>query len=196
VKFILLEEIAEYRANKLEARIGQMRSLSKLQRPDQTIDAAERVLASDKVTRETQQEAYLMIARSALYKNDLEMAEEYFTKTDEVAENIMSAEAKYNLAYLEFRNGNYEQTEQMIFDYINPLTPYDYWLAKIFILLADNYLVMENIFQARHTLQSIVDNYQGEELRQIAINKLAEIDRQEAMLNEQSTQDTLEVDFQ
>lgn len=194
-KFILLEEIAEYRANKLEARIGQMRTLHELQRPDQTIDAAERVLNSEKIDRETEQEAYLMIARSALYKNDLEMAEEFFRKTDNVGENIMMAEAKYNLAYLEFRKGNYQETEQIIFDYINPLTPYDYWLAKLFLLLADNYLVMENTFQARHTLQSIVDNYQGEELRGIAINKLAEIERQEAMLNEDDTQDTLEVEF-
>ncbi len=194
-KYILLEEIAEYRSNILEAKIGQMRSLNNLERPDQTIEVAYKVLDSDKVSNEIIQEANLMIARSALMNNNLDMAKEYFVKTNEMSENVLSAEAKYNIAYIEFRKGNYTETEKIIFDFINPLTSYDYWLAKIFILLADNYLELENIFQARHTLQSIIDNYKGEELREIAIQKLEEINQQEALLNEQNTNDTLEVEF-
>lgn len=123
------------------------------------------------------------------------MAKEYFENTNQMSENVLSAEAKYNIAYIEFRKGNYTETEKIIFDFINPLTSYDYWLAKIFILLADNYLELENIFQAKHTLQSIIDNYQGEELREIAIRKMEQINQQEALLNEQNTNDTLEVEF-
>ncbi len=194
-KYTLLEEIAEYRSNILEARIGQMRSLNKLERPDQTIEIAHKVLDSDKASNEVIQEANLMIARSALAKNNLDMAKEYFENTNQMSENVLSAEAKYNIAYIEFRKGNYTETEKIIFDYINPLTSYDYWLAKIFILLADNYLELENVFQAKHTLQSIIDNYQGEELREIAIQKMEQINQQEQLLNEQNTNDTLEVEF-
>jgi len=43
-------------------------------------------------------------------------------------------------------------------------------------LLADNYTQKGNLFQARHTLQSIIDNYDGPELASVARKKLEEIE--------------------
>lgn len=193
--YLLLEEIAEFPSNIQEAKTGQMRALDKLQRHQETIDIAEEVLENDKISREIKQEANLLIARAALEQNNLDMAQNYFRETNQIAENTMAAEAKYHLAYIEFRKGNYEQCEKLIFEYINSLASYDYWLARIFILLADNYLVQDNIFQARHTLQSIIENYDGEELRNIAIQKLADIDREEQQRMQEGSPDTLEIDF-
>ena len=193
--YIMLEEIAEFPNNIQEAKTGQMRSLDKLQRYQKTIDVARRVLENDKISREIRQEANLLIARAALGQNNLDMAKDYYTQTNQIAENIMAAEAKYYLAYIEFRKGNYARCEKLIFDYINTLASYDYWLAKTFILLSDNYLVQDNIFQARHTLQSIIENYDGEELRSIALKKLADIDREEQQRMQEGSPDTLEIDF-
>jgi len=193
--YILLEQIAEFPSNVQEAQIGQMRSLDKLGRNPQTITVAQKVLGNDKISREVRQEANLLIARAHLGQNNLDQARQYYNETNKIAENSMAAEAKYHLALIEFRKGNYTQTEKLIFDYLNHLAAYDYWLARIFILLADNYLVQDNIFQARHTLQSIIENYQGEDLRNIAIEKLAAIDRQEELKRQERTPDTLEIDF-
>jgi TolA-binding protein len=190
-----LEEIAEFRSNKLDAQIGQMRALNKLERTDETIEAAQKVLQADKLSQEVAQEAYLLIARAAMKKNNLDLAEENFRKTNSVAENVMAAEAKYNLALIEFKKGNYEKCEELIFDYIDYLTPYEYWLAKIFILLADNYLELDNVFQARSTLESIIENYDGEDLRSEAIQKLREIERQERERDDRDDSDPLEIDF-
>jgi len=51
----------------------------------------------------------------------------------------------------------------------------DYWVAKGFILLADVYMKKGNAFQAKQTLQSIIDNYEGEDLKNLAGTKLAAI---------------------
>jgi hypothetical protein len=40
---------------------------------------------------------------------------------------------------------------------------YDYWLAKSFILLADNYVKLKDNFQAKATLQSVLDNYKADD---------------------------------
>ena len=40
----------------------------------------------------------------------------------------------------------------------------DYWLAKSFILWADIYYKAGNKLQAKQTLQSIIENYDGEDL--------------------------------
>jgi hypothetical protein len=43
------------------------------------------------------------------------------------------------------------------------LSGHPYWLVKSFILLADVYAEQDNLFQAKATLQSIVDNYNGDQ---------------------------------
>jgi TolA-binding protein len=56
---------------------------------------------------------------------------------------------------------------------------YDYWYAKSFILLADCYAKTGDYFQAKSTLQSIIDKYEGAELVQIAKDKLKAIQEME-----------------
>jgi TolA-binding protein len=56
---------------------------------------------------------------------------------------------------------------------------YEYWLAKSYILLADIYAANDNIFQARETLKSIIENYSGDDLKQIAIQKLQKLESKE-----------------
>ena len=56
-----------------------------------------------------------------------------------------------------------------------------YWLVKSFILLADIYAEKGNLFQAKATLQSIVDNYKGDQkLMDEASQKLALVKKAEA----------------
>ena len=49
---------------------------------------------------------------------------------------------------------------------------YDKWIARGFILLADNYFVTGNPFEAKQTLQAVIDNYKGTDLVEIAYAKL------------------------
>ena len=44
----------------------------------------------------------------------------------------------------------------------NKYSSYEYWIAKTFILIADNYYAQGNSFQAKATLESIVQNYDGD----------------------------------
>ena len=73
---------------------------------------------------------------------------------------------------------------------------YEYWSVKSYILLGDIYADKGNTFQAKHTYLSIVDNYEGEELRMVALNKynaiLAAEEAQQKML--QQRQDKLQDD--
>jgi TolA-binding protein len=173
--FRRLEEIADLPANRLEAQIGQIRALFHLQQFRDCLGLATTLAANARATQELQQEAHLLAGKSAMQLNQPVQARNSLRSAMNLLNNEMAAEAMYNLALIEFQLTNFQQTERMIFDFVNRMSAYDYWLAKTFILLADTYLAMGNLFQARHTLQSIIDNYQGPELRAIAIQKLDEI---------------------
>ncbi|MEG2337087.1 MAG: hypothetical protein RSC04_05045, partial [Bacteroidales bacterium] len=55
----------------------------------------------------------------------------------------------------------------------------DYYLAKTYILWADIYEGRGNLLQARQTLQSIIDNYEGADLIALAKEKIAAIQAKE-----------------
>jgi hypothetical protein len=57
---------------------------------------------------------------------------------------------------------------------------YEYWVAKAFILLSDNYVAQKDYFQAKATLQSIIDEYSKDDLKIIALEKLKKIEEDEA----------------
>ena len=192
--FISLEEIAEFRANVLEARIGKMRSLHRLGRSGEAIAASQMVKDTDKIPQEILQESHLVSGLAAMGMQNHDLARSELRLAAEIADNRMAAEAMYNLVLIEFRLGDYEKSESMVFDFVGKLSAHDYWLAKTFLLLADVYMETGDDFQARHTLQSIIDNYEGEDLKSQAEAKLQVlIDREQG--EQPGEQEPIEVDF-
>ena len=58
-----------------------------------------------------------------------------------------------------YNDKQYAVAEHEIFDFVAQKTSQEFWLAKAFILLSDVYIQKNDKFQAKHTLQSIIDNY-------------------------------------
>ncbi len=190
-----LEEVAEVRNNLLVARKGTMRCLVHMERHQEAMEAANAVLNTDKLSQEEEQEALLVRGLSALSVQQTAVARESLQQVVEIAENRRAAEAMYNLALITFRQGNYEEAEEQIFEYINKLSAYDHWLAKTFLLLADLYIETDNTFQAKHTLESIIENVEDDDLRIKAENKLEFILEQERMMERRQEKDTIEIEL-
>ena len=72
------------------------------------------------------------------------------------------AEAKYLVSEIYFRQNNIQKAEDEILDFISKNTPYQFWLGKSFLLLADIYLSKGDLFQAKHTLKSMIENYNSD----------------------------------
>jgi len=69
------------------------------------------------------------------------------------------AEARFLLADLLYRTHKVDEAEKRINEFIEMSSPHHFWLGKSFILLADIFVDKKDLFQARYTLQSVVDNY-------------------------------------
>ncbi len=69
------------------------------------------------------------------------------------------AEARYRVIEAEYKAGNLQKAENMVYEFSDSKTPQNYWLAKAFLLLGDIYMSREDVFQARATYQSVADGY-------------------------------------
>ena len=193
-KYIRLEQNADNRLYMQQSRTGQMRCYNKLQEHQQAHRVASRIVREKQHPEEILIEAYLVLGRSALGLDSLSGATRWFSRVLEKTRNEMAAEAKYRIARIHYIQMNYDVAEKEIFELINDIPSYDYWIAKAFILLADVYVQTDNTFQAKHTLQSIIDNYEGDdELIDISRQKLREIAEMERIMEEQRAKEEIEL---
>jgi TolA-binding protein len=82
-----------------------------------------------------------------------------------------------------YNNGEIQKAEEEIMDFISRGTPYQFWLGKAFLVLADIYVDRGDDFQAKHTLRSLLENYNADNdgVKQRAREKLAAIEAREEM---------------
>ncbi len=155
-----LENQAEVKSNLLIARKGQMQAAFNQKKYSDAIEAARRVLITDKVAEEDQRMAHMIMGKSYQAQNLLDPALVQFRILALDVKNTEGAESKYRVAQILDEQGKPDEAEQTINEFINTGTPHQYWLAKAFILLSDIYLSKNDNFQAKATLQSVIDNYE------------------------------------
>lgn len=182
MKYLMLEEVAERSENLLEARIGLMRSNFELQDFETADEYVQKVLRSDRVEQLLKDEARLISAKCALGLDNRKEALIRFQEVARTTKNVFGAEAMYNVANIQLLNEDVDQSQATIFDMVNRFSGYQFWLGKAFILLADTYMKQNDLFQARLTLQNVVENYDGV-VKNEAEDKLRQLEKFEAFSN-------------
>jgi len=174
-----LARITENQGMRVEGNDGAMRSAYLMEKYKEASDYANQLLKTEKVSEEQIVFAHYILAKSAIELKDMATAEKEFGITDELTSGELGAESKYQLALIHFQRNELDQSENLIYQIPEQYADFDYWIAKGFILLSDIYLARDNSFQAEQTLQSIIDNYPREDLKNVAKQKLEEIKNQE-----------------
>jgi TolA-binding protein len=126
-------------------------------------------------------------------KGDYENAKDEFLNTLNTARDEFGAEAKYRLGEIFFLTKQYVQCKETLFGLIADFESYDEWVGKSFLLLADNYMAMGETFQAKETLQSLIDNnFPLQFIRDTAKDKLKSIQDAELKEKQKIQADTLD----
>ncbi len=158
-----LEIASEYKANYGFAVNNLMIAYSQMGMPDDVLNYVTIVRAFDKASAEDKYRAGLYAGKAYLAKGDTTTATKEFSEISTKTSTAVGAEAKYNVALLQYLKGDFKTSQKTAFELINKMPSHDYWVAKSFILLADNYIALKDNFQAKSTLQSIISNYEGDD---------------------------------
>jgi TolA-binding protein len=156
-----LETNSEYKADYSFAINNLLLCYAQMKMPDDALKYAKLVRDYEKSSQEDKFKTGLYSGIAYLQKGDTTSAVKEFEYTVTNTKTIAAAEAKYNIANIEYQKGRYKASQKTCFDLVKELPNYDYWVAKTYILLADDYVAMKDNFQAKATLQSIIDNYKG-----------------------------------
>jgi tetratricopeptide (TPR) repeat protein len=179
--YAALERIAGNKDNLQLSLLGQLRAAMIMNKMDTATQVSFRYVNSGIATKEGLSDAKLNIARFYMVRNKPDSAWadfQYLLKENK--EKAIGAEANYNIALIQYLRKDYKSSTKTIFELNDNFGNYEYWVAKAFILLADNYVAQKDYFQAKATLQSIIDEYSKDDLKIIALEKLKKIEEDEA----------------
>lgn len=154
-----LEKVAGSSENLLIALKGQLRSSYQAGDAQKTINAASKIMSSSKIPEELVREATFMSAKANYSLNNFEDALKDFRKVATEVTSVEGAESKYRVAELLYKKGQTAESEKVISEFIDQSTPHQFWMARMFLLLADISIKKGDLLQARATLQSLKDYY-------------------------------------
>jgi TolA-binding protein len=170
-----LQMAADNARNKLEeveAVKGLMLANLETKQFEKAIISADRLLSLDGVVPESTPTALLTKAKSQRALNQKNQAETTLISLVNEYNTVQGAEGLYWLAFSFQENGDYARSNDTIFDFSSAFADHDYWYGRLFLLLAENYEKTGETFQAKATLESIVDNSANSEIKSMAQAKL------------------------
>jgi TolA-binding protein len=186
IYFSALERIASNRDNLQVALLGQMRTCAFQNKQDSAAIASMRYLSSGVALKEGIIEAHTYAGRYYMSHWQWDSAVISFQAVLKETKNIYGAEAKYSIAYIQYQKKEYKSAQKTIFELNDKFNAFDVWVAKAFVLLADTYIQQNDLFQAKATLQSLIDNYDGKEIIDQCKSRLAIIEDLESKQKSES----------
>jgi tetratricopeptide (TPR) repeat protein len=128
---------------------------------DETLKYANLLKNYDRASEEELAIGHLYAARALLRKGEVAPARKELQLAVLKSQTVIGAEARYRVGQLQYEAKEFDPAMESAFDVINNMSSHDYWVAKSFILLADVYAAKGDAFQAKSTLESVIENYEG-----------------------------------
>lgn len=176
-----LLNITENQQIMTEATEGCMKSYYFDKEYNKAIEKANNLIAIQDINVNQKKQANYILGKSFFDKNDYDEALKYFNICSNIDNTEIGAECAYLSSICLYNNKQYDEAEEKVFFASDKFGNYINWTARSFIVLSDVYVAKDNIFQAKETLKSVIENYpkddeNHEEIIKYAQEKLNNID--------------------
>lgn len=158
----LLDSVASSNSLKREAIVRLMFGFENSD-SELAVRYANRVLQSDKLNNRLISRSKIIIAREDYKSGNFARSSDLCDEIASLTKNKDGSEAMYMKSYFSFLNDDFIKTEELVFQLAEEYSS-NHWIAKGFILLSDVYVKQNNNYQAKATLESIIENHDGEDV--------------------------------
>ena len=190
-----LEKIAVSKRQENDAWTGLLEAYFKLGEYAKMRTYANNIITKGNISQDQVNKAQLYLGKSSYLEGDYNKAIDDFLSTINTAKNKYGAEAQYLLGKIFYQQGNYQESLTTLFEFNENFSDFDDWLGKAFLLIADNYIALGELFQAKATVNSIIEYSEVKEVIEEAKTKLAFIEAKEDELRQQEiASDTTKMD--
>jgi len=151
---------------------------------EEALTYAEKVLRSTSIDNKIKSDAHIIIARSAIKTGNEAKAKSAYANVERVATGETAAEALYYNAYYKHKDGQHEASNTTVQKLAKDFSGYKYYSAKGLVLMAKNFYVLDDAFQATYILESVIQNFpEFDDVVTEAKAELSKIKAEEAKTN-------------
>lgn len=168
-------ENARTKIEEYESYNGLMESFFLVDSYDSAIFYAERVMQLGEVNPDATPKSLLVKGKSLQATGRFDQAKGVYEGLYSDFTTVQGAEGLYLLALILHDEGRFNESNVLVFDHSQRFGAYDFWYGKQFILLAKNYIKLNEAFQAKATLESVVENSTNELVKEEANQLLRSI---------------------
>ena len=172
--------ITENQKVKMQALEGVAECCYKMNDYDAAIERSNRLAAMPDIGQNRKNLVNYIVGMSLYKKNEYSTALPKLLECSKKDRTERGAEAAYHVVLANYKLGNLTETEDRVFYISDNFSSFSYYVAMSFITLSDVYVAKGNVFQAKATLQSIIENYPGGEPKTLAQQRLAAIEKEES----------------
>jgi len=191
--FRKMERLATNKKEQFTAWSGMMESYYLLAQYDSVNTYANIILEKGNINAGAQNKASLFLGKAAMARGNYDLAKDEFINTLNTARDEYGAEARYRLGEIFFLTKQYDMCYKTLVGIDADFGAYEEWVGLSFLLLADNFVAMNNAFQAKATLQSLIDRFPLQHIKDAAKEKLKKIEAGEVAEKQKQIQaDTLD----
>ncbi|HLO81538.1 MAG TPA: tetratricopeptide repeat protein [Chitinophagaceae bacterium] len=173
--FITLKSVSSNRESRLDAMRGLLRSQYQLKKWEEGEQNANELLNEKSISTDDKVLASMMLGKLDQSKAQFAEAIQQYRNVVNLSKAAYAAEARYEIAASYLMLDDLKNAEKAAFETINKSGSYDFWITKAYILLGDIFYRQKDYFNAKATLQSVVENSKITELKNEAQEKLAKV---------------------
>ena len=171
-----LLEKATSKKDQSNALMGLMKSYFLTNDYANTGKMADELIAQGNASLNAYNSALLYKGKATYAAGNLDQALAELSATVGSATDANGAEAQYLVGKIHYEQKKYKESLNDLFKVSSNYSGYEYWLGKAFILIADNYTATNELFQAKATLNSVIENSPNQEIVAEAKAKLATLE--------------------
>jgi TolA-binding protein len=175
--FRFLLASARNKKDQLTAYTGLMNAHFALGNADSTLIAADWIEKNGNSSPTLQNKAILLKGKTYVQANKPDKAEDAFLQLINLAQDETAAEAQYLIGELLYKKKNYKQSLETLFTLNKKFGNFETWRDKAFLLITEDYVGLNELFQAKATLQSIIENAENKATIEIAKKRLEELEK-------------------
>ena len=177
--FTLSKSVTADRTQRLDAMRGLLRAQYNQQKWKEALANAEELLKEKSISADDKVLASMVRGRAAQSSGQFGDAIPHYRSVIASNNAAYAAEARYEIAASYLALKDLKNAERAAFECINKSGSYDFWITKSYILLGDVFWKQKDYFNAKATLQSVVENSRITELKEEAQVKLELVTEEE-----------------
>ena len=158
----------------IEATEGCMKSYYFDKQYNKAIEKANQLIAMQDINANQKKQAHYILGKSLFDIKDYNEALKHFDLCSRDDNSETGAECAYLSTICLYKTQRYDEAEEKAFFVSEKFGNFINWTARSFIVLSDIYVAKENIFQAKETLKSVIENYPDDEANYQEIVGLAQ----------------------